>query len=104
MNYLIDSVEIKRLPGFLHILQVVVHGVLAEGEVGLSFEELDVLLSILHALKGLLSDVRLLAEADLLGHLSNMDWFETLCSQGTNDRDLLLESLEPFLLAVGNAC
>ena len=60
------------------------------------------LLSIFHAGKRLLGNVRLLAEANLLGHLRNMDRLESLGGQSADHRDLFLEGCQPPLLARSN--
>ena len=87
----LNSVEVQLRPGSLHMLQVVVQGELAEGKVCLAFEELDVLLGALHVAQRLFRDVSLLAVADLLGHLADVLWLETLCGESSDDSDLLLE-------------
>jgi len=56
----LDSFEQERDPCSLHVQHVVVQGVLAEGELSLTLQELDVLLGTLQIGQALLRDVCLL--------------------------------------------
>ena len=95
----LNSIEIERLPIFLHCIQIVLHRVLTESKVSLAFQILNMLLGLFHRGKRLLCDVT--SCADLLGHLRDMDFFEALGGQCANNWDLFLEFHEPIPSILG---